>query len=220
MPKTSDSVSRGALPPGQRGPVGNPQDTDAEVRLVAALQAGDQDAFEEMVRSHGARLLAVARRLLRNEEDARDCVQEAFLSAHRRIGTFEGRSTLRTWLQRIVTNAALTKLRAKRSRPEEVADSVLPTYEANGLREGPSATNVATPEELLQRSGTAAMVREALDRLPDSYRTIILLRDIQGYTTQETAETLEISDGAVKVRLHRARTALRTLIQPLFEEDA
>lgn len=186
--------------------------------LVELLRAGDADAFEQLVRRYGPRLLGVARRIVRNEEDARDCVQEAFLSAHRAMGRFEQRSRLGTWLHRIVTNAALMKLRATRPQREEPLELALPRYDRDGFREGPRRSNALTPEELLQRADSRGLVRAAMDRLPESYRTVLLLRDIEGYDTQETAKLLEASPGAVKVRLHRARTALKALLQPLFEE--
>jgi RNA polymerase sigma-70 factor (ECF subfamily) len=109
-------------------------------------------AFDQLVRTHGPRLLAVARRLVRNEEDARDCVQEAFLSAHRSIERFEGRSRISTWLHRIVTNAALMKLRSRQHQVELPIDPLLPTFDLEGFREGPRRANSLTPEELLQRA--------------------------------------------------------------------
>ena len=197
----------------------DPWDPKAEAGLVAGLRSGDAKAFEQMVRSYGPRLLAVARRIVPSEEDARDCLQETFLAAHCSIEAFEDRSRLGAWLHRIVTNAALMKLRARRARPEEPIDSFQATYDRYSFREGPRRTNALTPEELLQRSDTSKAVRQALERLPESYRTVLLLRDIEGYDTRETAVFLETSEGAVKVRLHRARTALKELLGPLFDEE-
>ena len=212
---TDPEAPPSAVAPGSlESPCGEP-----ESELVARLQAGDEAAFEQMVRTHGPRLLAVARRILRAEEDARDCVQEAFLSAHRSIGGFEQRSRLGTWLHRIVTNAALMKLRSRQSRPEEPAAVGAPSYDEHGFRVGPTQTNTATPEELLRRDGARKLVRSAIEQLPDGYRVVLLLRDIEGYDTRETAEQLQTTEGAVKVRLHRARNALREKLQSLFEED-
>ncbi|MCG8592443.1 MAG: sigma-70 family RNA polymerase sigma factor [Proteobacteria bacterium] len=195
-------------------------DAEAEAERVAALRRGENGAFDELVRRHGPKLLAVARRILRDEELARDCVQETFLSAYRAIDRFEERSTLSTWLHRIVTNAALMKLRARRGRPEEPLDGREPMYDRYGFRVGPIRANALTPEELLQRSGTRERVREAIDQLPEGHRTILMLRDLDGFTTREAAELLGISTGAAKVRLHRARTALKESLAPLFEEEA
>ena len=99
---------------------------------MARLQAGDDDAYRELLRIHGGRLLAVARRLMRNEEDARDCLQDGFLSAFRGIDRFEGRSKLGTWLHRIVVNTALMRLRSKRRKPEESIDDLLPSFQTDG----------------------------------------------------------------------------------------
>ncbi len=209
-------------PPGK--PAGQAQAQDpagskGEAALVAGLRAGDAKAFEEVVLRYGPRLLIVGRRILGNEEDARDCVQETFLATHRSIGEFQGRSNLGTWLRRIVTNAALMKLRARRTRPEESIEEFLPKYDPNLFRGGPRNANALTPEELLQRADTRKLVQEAIDRIPGSYRTVLLLRDFEGYSTQETAQLLDTTDGAIKVRLHRARTAMKELLAPLFDEE-
>ena len=103
-----------------------------ESELVARLQAGDQDAFEELVRTYGGRLLAVARRFVRNEADAQDIVQTAYLSAFRALGRFEGDCQLSTWLHRIVVNTALMKLRTRRRKPEESIEHQLPTFQDDG----------------------------------------------------------------------------------------
>lgn len=187
--------------------------------LLERLRAGEHLAFEEMVRRYGPRLMAMARRVVRGEEDARDCVQEAFLAAHRSVHSLRDPSSLGSWLGRIVVNAALMKLRAQRSRPEESIETLLPGYDRFGFREGPLRTNSLTPEELLQRVDCAKLVRGAIDALPDSHRMVLVLRDIEGYDTRETAKLMSVSEGAVKVRLHRARNALKEQLRPLFHED-
>jgi RNA polymerase sigma-70 factor (ECF subfamily) len=105
---------------------------DAERGLLVALRSGDDRAFERLVIEQGGRLLAVARRLLRNDDDARDCVQEAFLQAFRALPRFEGHSRLSTWLHRIVVNAALMKMRSRRARPEEPIEPLLPGFHEDG----------------------------------------------------------------------------------------
>jgi len=202
------------------GPVSEPTACDkTEAAELQALREGDGQAFEALVRGQGPRLLAVARRILRNEEDARDAVQEAFLSVHRKLPQFESRSKLSSWIHQILVNAALMKLRSRRRKPEEPLEAGEPTYDAAGLREGPRRANSLNPEQLYQRSETASLVRDAMFELPDSYRAVLLLRDIEGFDTRETAELLETTEGNVKVRLHRARNALKERLQPLFEED-
>lgn len=190
-----------------------------EEALVAALKAGDEDAFESVVRTHGPRLLAVARRILRNDEDARDALQEAFLSVHRSIGRFEGGSQLGTWLHRIVVNAALMRMRSERRRPAQSIESLLPTFQEDGHQTTPSKPWLETPS-LAESLETQELVRTAIESLPDDFRNVLMVRDIEGLDTAETAVMLGISQGAVKTRLHRARQALRTQLDPHFRTDA
>ncbi len=184
-----------------------------EAALLNGLRAGDETAFERLVRTHTPRLLAVARRLLGNEEDARDAVQDAYVSAFGAIGRFKGKSKLATWLHRILVNAALLKLRARRRSKEQSIESLLPAFYEDGHRINPKPAWQATPQQLLERSETRQMVRRLIDELPDTYRTVLLMRDIEQMSTASTAELLEVSNAVVKTRLHRARQALRTLLE-------
>jgi RNA polymerase sigma-70 factor (ECF subfamily) len=186
---------------------------DTDTALVAGLQAGDGDAFEQLVRRHSAPLLRLARRFLGNEEDARDALQDAMVAVYRSIGSFEGNAMLSTWLHRIVVNACLMKLRAKRRRPDEIdIESLLPTFIEDGHQTEPSTPWAETAESMLEREETRALVRERIAMLPDAYRIVLHLRDIEEMSTEETAEILGITRNAVKIRLHRARQALRTLL--------
>jgi RNA polymerase sigma-70 factor (ECF subfamily) len=187
-----------------------------EEALVAALRAGDDAAYEKLVREQTGRMLAVARRFLRNEDDARDAVQDAFLSAFNAIGNFEGGARISTWLHRIVVNAALMKLRTRRRKPEESIEDLLPRWLEDGHAASPAAAWSA--EKRLQRDQLRALVQESIDRLPDTYREVLMLRDIEELDTQETAEMLGISNNAVKTRLHRARQALREVLDPALRE--
>jgi len=179
-----------------------------ELQLIEQIQAGDESAREALVRQHAGRMLAVARRLLRSEEDGADAVQDALLSAFRALGSFAGQSRLGTWLHRIVVNTCLMKLRLQ-SRRREVRMDLLPTFRSWG-EDAPAG---------LVRSETRARVRACIDRLPEAYRTVLLLRDIEELDTEETARRMGIAAGAVKTRLYRARQALRTLLEPLFADD-
>jgi RNA polymerase sigma-70 factor (ECF subfamily) len=189
---------------------------DEERDLVSRLRAGEEEAFEEVVRLYAGRLLAVARRFLTREEDAGDAVQDAFLSAFKALDQFTADARLSTWLHRIVVNAALMKLRARKRRPEGSIEELLPRFHEDGIiaempREWPAPADV-----LLQREETRQTVRRSIDKLPDGYREVLLLRDIEELNTEETARLLGITAGAVKVRLHRARLALRTLLSAEF----
>jgi RNA polymerase sigma-70 factor (ECF subfamily) len=190
-----------------------------DVELLARIRAGDEFACEALVRQHGGRMLVVARRYLRTEEDTADAVQDAFLSAFRSLDEFEGNSALGTWLHRIVVNVCLMKLRA-RSRSREVRiDDLLPTFDQSGHHSRPVR---AWEDEALARLTQAeirAHVWACIDRLPDSYREILVLRDIEELDTEQTAQLLGINPGATKTRLHRARQALRTLLEPVVLGD-
>ncbi|MEW6270216.1 MAG: sigma-70 family RNA polymerase sigma factor [Thermodesulfobacteriota bacterium] len=189
-----------------------------ESRLVAALRRGDQAACEAFVRRNVGRMLATARRMLGNDEDARDVVQEAFQAALKAIGSFSGGAKLSTWLHRIVVNAALMKHRTRRRRPEEPIDGLLPCFDSDGHWVSPATSPVAPTEQLLARAQVRAVVRDCIARLPETYRTVLLLRDIEELDTEETATALGITTTAVKVRLHRARQALRTLLERALRE--
>jgi RNA polymerase sigma-70 factor (ECF subfamily) len=186
---------------------------DDDTALAEGLKQGQEWAFETLVRLHGPRLLSTARRIVGNEEDARDVVQSAYVSAFRAIADFEGASQLSTWLHRIVVNTALMRLRAQRRRPEESIDALLPQFAADG-HHGERFTSWAMPaDQLLERKETRMTVRRAIEDLPDGYRTVLVLRDIEELSTREVATMLDITPAAVKVRLHRARQALFTLLR-------
>jgi RNA polymerase sigma-70 factor (ECF subfamily) len=188
-------------------------DAAAEERaLLAALRAGDELAFQQLVRRHGGRLLAVARRLLRSEEEARDALQEAFVQAWRGLARFEGQARLSTWLHRIVVNAALMRLRSRRSRPEEPLEPLLPVFQEDGHTLERYVAWSGDPEQLAASGDVRRRVREAIDRLPASARTVLVLRDLEELDTAEVAARLGVTANAVKIRLHRARQALRELL--------
>ena len=188
--------------------------TSSDAAVLARVRAGDESACEAIVRQHGGRMLAVARRFLGTEEDSADAVQDAFLSAFRALDGFAGNSALGTWLHRIVVNVCLLKLRS-RSRSREVQiDELLPTFDQTGHQSRPIRPWEDQALTRLTQAETRARVRECIDRLPDSHREILLLRDIEEFDTEQTAHQLGINPGTVKTRLHRARQALHTLLEP------
>lgn len=197
-------------------PATGPED-DGEHALVSGLKAHAPAAFEELVRQNGPRMLALARRIVGDEDGARDVVQDAFLSAFRAIDGFAAEARLSTWLHRIVVNTALMKLRSRRRRPEEPIEPFLPAYREDGhFASGFVAWGDV--EQRLQRREMREAVRRAIDRLPESYRTVLLLRDIEEMNTADTAKALGLTENAVKIRLHRARQALRTLLDDWFRK--
>jgi RNA polymerase sigma-70 factor (ECF subfamily) len=191
--------------------------TPADRDLVDGLRAGDPQVFEALVRGQGPRLLSVTRRILKDEEEARDAVQDAFVSAFRARQQFNAKSQISTWLHRIAVNAALTRLRTRRRRPEDSLDDLLPRFMPNGHHVEHFTAWTEPADVVVSRKETAAQVREAIDSLPETFRTVLMLRDIEGLSSEEAASLLNITPNAVKLRLHRARMALRTLLAPRFQ---
>jgi RNA polymerase sigma-70 factor, ECF subfamily len=186
--------------------------SDHDARLIAGLQSGDSGAFERLLREYGPRLLRLARRLLVNEEDARDALQDSLVAVYRSIGKFESTSALSTWLHRIVVNTSLMRLRAKRRRPEEDIEEYLPRFLEDGHQNEPTTAWTESADQVLEREELRTAVREAIDKLPDAYRIVLQLRDIEELSTAETAEILGTTKNVVKIRLHRARQALRKML--------
>jgi RNA polymerase sigma-70 factor (ECF subfamily) len=184
-----------------------------EPALIAALRRGEEWAFEAMVRIYGGRLLAVARRICGNEEDARDALQSAYLSAFRAVQRFEGTCQLSTWLHRIVVNTALMKLRTRRRKPEEQIEALLPAFQEDGHHVEQFSEWAMPADRLLEREDVRTMVRSCIAQLPENYREVLLLRDIEELSTDEAARMLCATPTAIKVRLHRARQALSTLLR-------
>jgi RNA polymerase sigma-70 factor, ECF subfamily len=216
-----DAIARGATVTGCNGLLDEmlaiasrpPADRSTDRELVERLRAKDESAYEEVIDRFGGRMLSVARRFLSSEDDARDAVQEAFASAVESISGFAGDALLSTWLHRIVVNAALMQLRRRRRKPEVSIDALLPEFDKNGrwvAHNGPLSISL---DEVMERRESRELVRHAIAQLPESYRTILMLRDIEDLDSEEVAGTLGITYNAVKVRLHRARQALRTLIE-------
>ena len=197
--------------------------SDRDAALIAGLQAGESGAFETLLRDYGPRLLRLARRLLPNEEDARDALQDAMVNVYRSIGNFESGSALLTWLHRIVVNSALMKLRTRKRHPEEDIEQYLPRFLEDGHQRIPSTPwTKSAPESaqsVLEREELRAAVRAAIDKLPEAYRIVLQLRDIEELSTAETAEILGVTSNVVKIRLHRARQALRTLLDPSMRNE-
>ncbi len=189
-----------------------------DAAILSRLRAGDEVAFAELVRREGGRLLAIARRILRSDDDAQDAVQDAFLAAFRHLPEFVGEARLSTWLHRIAINAALMRLRSRKRRREDPIEPLLPRFDADGHFSDPGPAWPADGEAALGTKQTAALVRACIDRLPESHRVVLLLRDIEGLDTSEAAAALGLGVDAVKMRLHRARQALRSLLEPHFGE--
>lgn len=180
----------------------------------------DAAAFRDLVLAHRPWMLAVARRYVRDAALAEDCVQDAFVSAFRHMERFEGRSSVKSWLHRIVVNAALMKLRSRRRHDDRAIEDLLPAFDGDGGRiepswPAPTPPNAAT---ICNDRQVASIIRSKIAELPDTHRTILQLRDIEELSNSEVAARLQISEGAAKVRLHRARSALKRLLEPMLSD--
>lgn len=184
--------------------------------VISDLKRRDGPSTDSFVRENIGWMLASARRIVRDRSLAEDCVQDAFINVFKNLDGFKGQSRLRTWMHRIVVNQALMALRARNRLKEMPIDDLLPTFDANGCRLEDPWTSFETPESLLARSQTLDTVVSLIDKMPDIYRIVLLLRDIEDLSTSEVAKMLELSESNVKVRLHRARAGLRQLLEPLL----
>ena len=187
-----------------------------ETALLQRLRSGDDLAFAELVQTHGPRLLVVLQRYLPQDQDCQDALQEAFISAFKALASFQGDSSLGTWLHRIAVNCALMRIRSQKRSRERPIEDFLPQFLADGHRQNPGAAWTVTYDSAVADNETRELVRQSIDALPESYRLILLLRDIEERSTEETAELLELSVANVKTRLHRARQALRELLDQHF----
>ena len=192
-----------------------------EHALIAASQAGDAAALDELVRAHQRRVYGFAMRMCRNVEDAKDILQETFLGMLRSIREFRQDSRFTTWLYRIAANACLKKRRRGVHDPhpeqELSLDALMPHPDADGRRpEIPDWSSDA--ERALLNGELSAQMETAIDKLPREYKIVLLLRDVEGFTAEETADMLKLSVSAVKSRLHRARVFLRNELAGYFED--
>ncbi len=183
--------------------------------LVRIAQAGDNRAFDELIRRYQEKVYRLAYKILRHEEDAAETLQDAFLSAYRGLKSFKAESTFSTWLYRVATNAALMKYRKRRDRHVSLEQSQSPYEDAEPLALPDWS---AEPLEELLDAETRQIMEEGIQRLPEDLRTVFVLRDVEGLSNAEVAEVLDISVAAVKSRLHRARISLRDRLNRYFKD--
>src|SRR2546430_2427565 len=194
-----------------------------DVELVRRAQQGDGSAFAELVGRHQRQLYRLALRMTGSEADAQEVLQEAFLNAYQKLPNFRGEAQVFSWLYRIAANSALMRLRRKRRAPDALTDQPLelqgPRFSAEGyLDPAPlSDWSQRADEKMMDRElGTA--IDQAVAGLPDDYRTVFLLKDVDGLSNEEIAGALDLTVPAVKSRLHRARLALREKLGEFFGE--
>ncbi len=188
-------------------------DAPSETVLIERLRDGDATALETLMSRYAPRVYRVARGITRTDSDAEEVVQDAFLTLATRIDRFEGRAALGTWIYRIATNAALVTLRRKRAQLEVSLEDHLPRFKQDGHRDAERSYLLAdwsqNPDAELLDGEARAVLSRAIERLPDPYQVVLVLRDVEELSNDEAAEILGESIATIKSRLHRARMALR-----------
>jgi RNA polymerase sigma-70 factor (ECF subfamily) len=190
-------------------------------KLDPPRAASQPPSPEEIVRDYAARVYHLVRRLLGNEADAEDVTQEALLQAIRKLHTFRGESSFSTWLHKLAVNAALAHRRKQASRDvHRVPDLGGELFHGNGHHATPIRPWSVTPEETVLNRESQQQIETAIARLPEGYREVYVLADVEGLANAEIGEILELGVPAVKSRLHRARLMMRNALAPYFEEVA
>ena len=188
-----------------------------EPALVAQAKQGDRSAFTELVNRYARNIFRLARHITKNDQDAEDVLQETFLKAYSRLEQFHGDSKFYTWLVRIGVNESLMKIRRRKDGKFVALDQELETGEGTLVKELPA--DGENPEESYGREEIRQALSQAIDSLADAYRTVFVLRDVDGLSTEETAQALELSVPAVKFRLLRARLQLRDKLKRILGQN-
>ena len=196
-----------------------PASVVSDEELVARARAKDFGAFEQLLDRYEDKIFRLAYRFVRNETEAKEILQDTFLSIWRKLDTFKGDSQFGSWLYRVAANTALMRLRSQRRHPE-ISTEELPVGYLDNYGQLPSVGEnwSKRPDDELQSEELRRHIQTAVDALPEIYRTVFLLRDVEGLSTEETGEILAISVPTVKTRLHRARIALRDAITQYFNK--
>jgi RNA polymerase sigma-70 factor (ECF subfamily) len=188
----------------------------SDVGLVDLFKGGEISAFEEIIARYEAKVMNLALRFTRNQEDAEEVMQDVFTTVYRKIDGFRGQSAFSSWLYRIVVNAAFMKLRKKKQSQTVSMEDLAPAVKQYCM-ERESVTNTHSYNITVTRE-LQEVLQRAIDKLPDQYRAVFVLRDVDGLSNQETGEILDLSIPAVKSRLHRSRIMLRKRLQRYYED--
>jgi RNA polymerase sigma-70 factor (ECF subfamily) len=186
--------------------------TRAEAEMIAAILAGDAQLYHELIRPHERSVYMMALSFMKNEADAEDVAQDAFLKAFRNLSTFRAEAKFSTWLISITLNEARSRLRRQATIRMESLDE--PPDEGGTISPALLRDWREIPSEILEREEVRKLLQHAVEGLPEMYRQVFLLRDVEELNTNETALALNISVPSVKVRLHRARMMLQKQLTP------
>ena len=195
------------------------REAEEDRALVEQAQKGDRAAFRKLVERHQRRAFAIAIGLVRDENDARDIVQEAFLRVYRSLGRFKGGSSFFTWLYRIVPNLAIDLMRKPARREAELCENPNISENAEAF---PFLARIdgADPLDMVRRREIAERIQTALDALPSYHRAVIIMREVEGMSYQEMAEAMEVSKGTIMSRLFHARQKLQRALADCYREQA
>ncbi len=187
--------------------------TDSE--LIEDFKRGDQTAFEELIGRYSGKAFSLANRLTRSQEDAEEVLQDVFVTVARKIIGFEGKSSFSSWLYRVTVNASLMKLRKRKQDRSVHIEDALPQVQEALLAK---SSEKASLEHQTIRTQIATALEDAIQRLPDDYRPVFVLRDVDGLTSREVGKMLNLTIPAVKSRLHRSRLMLRRRLSRLYAD--
>ncbi len=193
------------------------REAEEDRELIERAQRGDQAAFRALVERHQRRAFTIAVGLVRDENDARELVQEAFIRVYRGLGTFQGGSSFFTWLYRIVMNLAIDLMRKPGRRDVELQENRVVEEDADF----PLVSRIdgADPMDVIRRREIAARIQGALDALPDIHRGVILMREVEGMSYEEMAQAMGVSKGTIMSRLFHARQKLQRALADCYAEE-
>jgi RNA polymerase sigma-70 factor (ECF subfamily) len=188
----------------------------SDLDLVKEIREGNQDSFEELLSRYNNKVYSLATRLTRNPEDAEEVLQDVFVTVHRKLASFEGKSSFSSWLYRVTANAAFMKLRKRRQHQSVSLEDLLQQPQLiSALR---TSENTYVDAQSIRNEMLVAL-ENAISKLPDEYRPVFILRDVDGLTSKEVGKILDLTVPAVKSRLHRSRLMLRRRLARFFDDQ-
>lgn len=192
-----------------------PTSKKSDLELIVEFQKGDQQSFEELISRYSNKVFSLASRLTRNPEDAEEVLQDVFVTVHRKISGFEGKSSFSSWLYRVTVNAAFMKLRKRKQEQTVPLEELVQAAQVVPALKSPESSFV---DSQTIRNEMLEALEAAIRKLPDDYRPVFILRDVDGLTSREVSKILDLTVPAVKSRLHRSRLMLRRRLNRFFTE--
>ncbi|MEY4700378.1 MAG: hypothetical protein RL326_565 [Pseudomonadota bacterium] len=188
----------------------------SDLDLIEEFRKGEQSSFEELLSRYSSKVFSLASRLTRNTEDAEEVLQDVFVTVHRKIAGFEGKSSFSSWLYRVTVNAAFMKLRKRKQDLSVSLEDIVQQSQTVAALKSPESAFVDSQSI---RNQMLEALEVAIRKLPDDYRPVFILRDVDGLTSREVSKILDLTVPAVKSRLHRSRLMLRRRLTRFFDEQ-